>query len=231
MKLVLFVLGAFLCGSIPFGLLIGLAKGTDIRRVGSGNIGATNVGRVFGKPWFFACFALDFLKGLVPTLAAGVMLGTLGRFDAPAAQAWGWLAVLAAAVLGHVFCPWLGFKGGKGVATSLGALVAIYPALTVPGLAALGVFLLVLGVWRYVSLGAIAAGLSTPLWVAAWFHAAHAGWLWVEKGRVTVAHMAPYLTLALALAAMVVWTHRANIKRLRAGTEPRAGQRLAAKPG
>ena len=127
----LFIPAAFLCGSIPFGMLIARARGIDIRAHGSGNIGATNVGRVLGRTWGVAVFALDVCKGLAPVLVAGAALGTLGHIAAPARDAWLVLATAAAAILGHVFCPWLRFKGGKGVATSLGALAGVFPVLTI----------------------------------------------------------------------------------------------------
>src|SRR5690349_4488530 len=105
----LWVAIGYLSGSIPFGLLLGLWRGVDIRKAGSGNIGATNLGRVLGRKWGILCFVLDVLKGAVPVAAAGGAMGVLGRGDLPAGQAWGWLAVAVAAVLGHVFPVWLGF--------------------------------------------------------------------------------------------------------------------------
>lgn len=209
---------AFLAGSIPFGLLIARARGVDIRKHGSGNIGATNVGRVLGRRYFFLCFALDFLKGFGPTLAAGVLFGTLGRPFAPLGDTGLWLGTMAAAVLGHVFCPWLKFKGGKGVATGLGALVAVYPVMTFAGLGALLIWLATIAVWRYVSLSSILAALALPplvlLVLVLWERgplpehaqaAARAGW--------------PYLAVAAAMTVLVLWTHRANMSRLRSGTE------------
>ncbi len=106
---------AFLCGSIPSGLLICKAKGIDIRKHGSGNIGATNVGRVLGRRWFFICFLCDFAKACVPTLLCGRQLEMLGRFDVLWPHSLIWLGAMVAAVLGNVFNPWLGGRGGKGV--------------------------------------------------------------------------------------------------------------------
>ena len=94
MNWLLFIPIAFVSGSIPFGFLIGKLKGVDIREHGSGNIGATNLGRVLGRPYFFLCFALDFSKGLTPSLVAGSLLGTLGRMDIAPIDAWIWLAVM-----------------------------------------------------------------------------------------------------------------------------------------
>src|SRR5437016_1587601 len=118
MTWLLLMLAAFVSGSIPFALLIGKAHGIDIRAYGSGNIGATNVGRVLGKGAGLLCFALDVLKGFLPTLGAGAVMGLIGGsiFDAPIGPraACPWLAVMALSVLGHIFSPWVGFKGGKG---------------------------------------------------------------------------------------------------------------------
>jgi len=215
---------AFLAGSIPFGLLVARTKGVDIRAHGSGNIGATNVGRVLGRRFFYLVFLLDFLKGFVPVLAAGWLLGALSRMAIEPGTSLKWLGVVVAAVAGHVFTPWLGFKGGKGVATSAGALLAVFPAMTIPGLAALVVFLACLRLWRYVSLAAILASASVPLWVAAWFHLAHLGVTLRQEPAVDVVHMLPFLGVSTLLAVLVLWTHRGNIARLRAGTEPRWGQ-------
>ncbi|CAG1001836.1 glycerol-3-phosphate acyltransferase PlsY [Phycisphaerales bacterium] len=216
-----FILAAFLIGSIPFGLLVARAKGVDIRKVGSGNIGATNVGRALGRKWFIVVFLLDFLKGCGPVLGAGWYLGTLGRMAVEPADAARWLGVAVAAVLGHVFSPWLKFKGGKGVATGAGVMMGVFPALTIPAMGAFVVFLLSLRLGRYMSLASMCAGLSLPAFVAAWFHLAHRGVSLNTERGVEVRHMAAFLAFALLLGVMIVWTHRANIGRLRAGTEPR----------
>lgn len=233
------ILAAFLAGSIPFGYLIGRARGVDLRTVGSKNIGATNLGRVFGRRYFFLCFFLDMLKGLIPTALAGWRAGLLGEFSVPAADAWWWLAVMAATVLGHMFTPWLGFKGGKGVATGLGALLGVFPALALPGLASLGVFLMVLALWRYISAASVTAALTLPVWT--WM--AHR---FVEtmqekelvnstnpefyENRAEIDTLIPFMgwpfvLVAGALAALVIYKHRANLARIAAGTEPKLGHR------
>lgn len=233
-----FIAVAFFAGSVPFGYLIGRAKGVDLRTVGSKNIGATNLGRVLGRRYFFACFFLDMLKGLIPTLVAGHFGGVLGEFAVPASQAWWWLAVMSASVLGHMYTPWLGFKGGKGVATGLGALLGVFPALTVPAVGTLAVFLVVVGLWRFISAGSVAGALTLPLWT--WY--AHAQYESVQESRLNsqpqfmntpgteidaaVPYMGwPFVIVAGLLAVLVVYKHRANIQRLAAGTEPRIGQR------
>jgi acyl phosphate:glycerol-3-phosphate acyltransferase len=212
---------AYFCGSIPTGLLIGRAKGIDIRQHGSKNIGATNVGRVLGKPWFFICFSIDFLKSLLPTLIAGHLLGTLGSWNPDASSAWTWLAVMVAAVLGNVLNPWLKFKGGKGVATSIGAIMGVFPPLAVPGLIIFVIWLGTLKVSRYISVSSIVAGLCLPVATLISFVIAK------HTGRTASLDGAwPFLAVAALLAALVTWTHRANIARLRAGTEPKVGQRV-----
>lgn len=227
MLVALFILGAFLAGSIPTGLLIGKAKGIDIRTVGSKNIGATNVGRVFGRRFFFLCFAIDFSKSLVPVALAGWWLGGLGVFGPlPAGVSLAWVGVMAAAVLGNIFNPWLGFKGGKGVATSIGAIMGVFPALAVPAVAACVVWFCTLKIKGYISLASIVAAGALPLLTAGQF-AADSLRRGAGMGEALRAG-APFVAVCAALAALVIWKHRANIARLRAGTEPKAGERAKA---
>ncbi len=218
----LIIIAAFLAGSIPFGLLIARAKGVDIRKHGSGNIGATNVGRVLGRRYFFLCFALDLLKGLLPTLAMGAALGALGAFTMSMHDAAWWLGAAVASILGHVFCPWLGFKGGKGVATGLGALLGVFPLLSVAGGVATIVWILAMLLWRYVSLASIIAAITlAPTIGLAWWLASHrsAGHTTLEPAMVL------FVGIGALLTTLVIWTHRANIGRLRAGTELRAASK------
>ncbi len=208
------VMAGYLAGSIPFGLLIGWMRGVDIRQAGSGNVGATNVGRLLGRPWGVGCFVLDVLKGLAPVLAAGWAMGLLGRIDLPPAQAWQWLAVAAAAVLGHVFPVWLKFKGGKGAATGFGVLLGFYPLLTWPGLAAMATWIvLVLGT-RYVSLASMAAAVGLPVYLYL---------IWGVARHQPIDRLLPLLGVTAALALLVVVRHRGNIGRLLAGTESKIG--------
>lgn len=215
---------AFLAGSIPFGFLIARAKGLDIRAHGSGNIGATNVGRVLGKKFGILCFVLDFIKGFAPTFATGLVLGTAqAPTSAPLGDIALWLAAMSAAMLGHIFTPWLGFKGGKGVATGFGAIMGVWPVLTLPALGAFAVWYAVLKLSRYMSVASCTAAASLPLWVAlGGLIAPHAG---AAKAAWAVW---PYFAVGSVLAALVVFMHRGNLARLRAGTEPKMGQR--AKP-
>src|SRR5947209_1627845 len=124
---------AYLLGSIPFGLLVGLAKGIDPRTVGSKNIGATNLGRLLGFKFFAIVFTLDLLKSLLPTMFAGAILHRTHQ-SLTSADYLFWLLVGAAAILGHMFSVFIGFKGGKGVATSAGLILGLFPCFTLPGL-------------------------------------------------------------------------------------------------
>src|SRR4051794_39210345 len=120
---------SYVLGSIPFGLLVGLSKGVDPRTAGSGNIGATNVGRLLGGRYFAIVFALDFLKGLIPTLAASWVVHRHGAEQGTMIYAL-WLAIGFATILGHMFSIFLAFKGGKGVATSTGVMLGVFPDYT-----------------------------------------------------------------------------------------------------
>jgi glycerol-3-phosphate acyltransferase PlsY len=189
--------GGFLSGSLPFGYFAGRMRGMDIREHGSGNIGATNVIRVLGKGVGIPVFVLDLLKGLVPVL---VMKG-LG------AESWVWVLTGMCAILGHMFTPWLGFKGGKGVATAAGVLLGIEPLSMLVGL---GVWLVFYFGTRYVSLASMMAGVGV------------AGTMAVQMGR-SGEWDGVLLGFGVALALLVILRHRANIGRLIAGTEPRSG--------
>jgi glycerol-3-phosphate acyltransferase PlsY len=232
----LLIAGSFLFGSIPFGFLIGKSKGIDIRTQGSGNIGASNLGRLLGKKYFFICFLLDFTKGLTPTLIAGSILHTLGHMEMPAPDAWTWLAVMFAAPLGHMFTPWLKFKGGKGVATGLGALVGVIPALTLPAAGAAVVFTIVLTLWRMIGPASVVAAASLPLWTWQAFRLYETTQerrigsqtqfadLPASDLKLMVEYQGtPFLIAATLLAAIVIYKHRANIQRAMAGTEPKIG--------
>ena len=147
--------GAYLLGSVPFAYLIGRLNGVDIRQHGSGNVGATNVLRVVGKPWGITCFALDFLKGFLPVLGA-VLYVRANLGDIRAADALSPIAACAGAVSGHIWPVWLRFRGGKGMATSVGALLALAP---LPVLLGVTAWVAVFKLSRYVSLASIIAVL------------------------------------------------------------------------
>jgi glycerol-3-phosphate acyltransferase PlsY len=202
------VLGAvagFLSGSVPFGYFAGRLRGIDIREHGSGNIGATNVIRVLGKGIGVPVFGLDLLKGLIPCL---VMAGR-------GAESGVLVLTGFCAILGHMFTPWLGFKGGKGVATAAGVLVGIAP---VPVLVALVVWLAFFFVTRYVSLASMMAGVAVAVTMA------------VQMG-LSGKWDGVLLGFGVVLALLVILRHRANIGRLLAGTESKAGQKKATQEG
>lgn len=187
----LFVLCAYLMGSIPTGLLLARAfGGVDIRTQGSGNIGATNVYRTLGRKVGILTLIGDCLKGLIPVLAAK----WIGLPDV-------WIAAVGlTAFLGHIFPVFLRFRGGKGVATALGVFLAASPLAV---LAALGVFIVVLVSWRYVSLASITAAAAMPALAAL-----------IDRKPMIVA-------MSLVIAAIVIAKHHQNISRLRNGTESR----------
>jgi glycerol-3-phosphate acyltransferase PlsY len=212
----IWVLVAYLCGAISFALLIGKIKGVDIRTVGSGNVGASNVGRTFGRKWGFLCFFLDVSKGALPTLIAGLVLGYVSNPHLPAVDAWKWLAIGTAAIVGHMFPFWLKFKGGKGVATGLGVMLGIFPFLTWPGVAAFVIWILLTVALRYISLSSMAAAVSLPILVSIMIAA---------DDRYTLQQRYPFLIVTGLLALMVVVKHRTNIIRLLAGTETKVGKK------
>jgi glycerol-3-phosphate acyltransferase PlsY len=183
--------GSYLLGSIPTGYLWAKAKGIDIRTVGSGNIGATNVMRVLGKGPGIAVLVLDALKGFLPVFLAPRIFEGGGPLQ---------IVCCVAVIAGHNWTCWLKFKGGKGIATSAGAMLAMLPA---PFLCALAVWGVVFGISRYVSLASITAAVALP--VATWFFQPDLTWF------------------TAVLAAVAVWKHKPNIQRLLAGTENRVG--------
>ena len=200
---------AYVIGSIPFGLLVGLAKGVDPRKAGSGNIGATNVGRLLGGKFFALVFTLDLLKGMIPMLITGALMNA---FNAPpgATLLLVWLGVGFAAVLGHNYSLFLKFKGGKGVATSCGVALGLFPYFTLPALVSALTFMVVFKFTRYVSLGSIVAAVAFPVFYI---------FIGVSQGWDVVGAQWPLLAFALLICFMIVYKHRTNISRLRAGTE------------
>lgn len=200
--------GAYLLGSVPFGWLIGKAKGVDLRRHGSRNIGATNCGRVCGAPWGVAAFVLDVAKGFLPVVAAVKYMPDLADGASPRTV---WLAVVvvaAGAILGHVFPLYLKFRGGKAVATSLGVVLAL-PMLWPLALAAFGLWVLAVLITGYVSVGSSVAALGFG--VGYFCFAGEA--VWAERLPVTV--------FVLLLMTVVLVKHRSNYGRLFRGEENR----------
>lgn len=195
------VLASYLLGATPFGYLAGRLKGVDVRTMGSGNIGATNVFRVIGKPTGIAVFVLDFLKGFVPVVLGQRLVeeGVLPE----------WIAVLLAlaTILGHNYTFWLGFRGGKGIATSAGAIVALLPLAV--GIAAV-VWIVLALTTRYVAVASLGAALAIPLVVLV---------VGLRGGSMDV----PLLAFSILVAMLAFVRHRANLERLMQGSEHRIG--------
>ncbi len=196
-----FVLVSYLFGALPIGLLVGrMVKGIDVRDYGSGNIGASNVWRTMGPFWGIAVFLFDFCKGFFPAHLAGRV---------PEAGHWLPVVVGLAAILGHNFSPFLRFKGGKGVATSLGVVYGLSPLAAAVGFAVWGLCLLVT---RYISVSSVIAAVVTSLVL------------------IGLNRDLPHVLFALLVALFVVVKHRSNMGRLKAGTEPKVrGIRLGGK--
>jgi glycerol-3-phosphate acyltransferase PlsY len=203
---------AYFAGSIPFGLLVGKYKGIDVRTAGSGNIGATNVGRLLGKKFFFIVFALDFGKSLLPMLVASILASRIPQEERDWHIYLLWLLVGFAAVIGHMFSIFLKFKGGKGVATSAGVMLGLFPNFTWPGLLAIVVFITVFFAFRYVSLASMAAACAFPILYFV---------IGKIKGWPVTESQLPLLIFAIVIALLIVSKHRGNIRRLLAGTENR----------
>jgi glycerol-3-phosphate acyltransferase PlsY len=197
MNYIIVAIGVYLLGSIPFGYLAGRLGGVDIRQHGSGNIGATNVLRVLGWKYGYPVFVADTLKGF-SAVRLGLWLGDDSAYK---------LGILAAicAVLGHSFPVWLGFRGGKGIATSAGAYFGLLPA---EALIAVGVWILTFLLFRFVSVASLAASATVPLsfWLLAPANIPGRGLL---------------LLFSVAITVLVIVRHRSNIRRLLRGTEPR----------
>jgi len=205
-RFVILIIGAYLLGSIPFGLIIARAHGKDLRSIGSGNIGATNLSRALGRKWAFLGFFLDVTKGLVPMLVATGFISSPPHITEFLLA----LATGCAAVLGHIFPIYIKFRGGKGVATSFGVALGLWPYYTVCSFFALGVWAVTVLMWRYVSLASIAASIAFPLALILVI-VLTPGW--------DFADLWPLLAVATAIPLIVIVRHRENIKRLIAGTE------------
>ena len=197
------VIGSYLLGSVPFGYLAGKIGGIDIRKVGSGNIGATNVVRALGKRYGYPVFVLDLLKGF------GAVKISIS-IAADARQAWGspeMVGILAAvaAVIGHSFPLWLKFRGGKGVATAAGALFGLMP---LAALIAVTIWVLVFWFTRYVSVASLVTAVALPV-------------VFLIMTRLNQIHGNALFYASLGIAAFVIWRHRSNFSRLMRGSEPR----------
>lgn len=208
LRIAIVLIAAYLLGSIPFGYLIVRAReGGDIRDVGSGGTGATNVSRKAGKAAGLLTLVLDASKGAAAVLVARLILGLpiLGAAEAAGFLDW-WVAVAAILVIiGHMFPVWLGFRGGKGVATGVGVFLVLAPfAVVAAGI----IFVLIVISTRYISLGSIVAASTIPLFI------------WLQHGLLRpVAEFWPTLIAALFIATLIIFAHRGNIRRLVRRTE------------
>ncbi len=215
---------AYLVGCVPFGLIVGRAKGVDVRAAGSGNIGATNVARLLGSGWGYFVFFLDALKGFLPTAAASWVAHRVPAADRTAGLYALWLAVGAMAFVGHCFSAFLKFKGGKGVSTSVGICLGYIPYLTYPGLVGLVAFAAAAKGTRYISVGSLLASAAVPAAYVA---------IGLALGWDVFGRQLPVLLLTLCLTIGIWIKHRANLVRLFNGTEspikPRA--KRSAEPG
>ncbi len=200
---ILVVFVAYLLGSIPTGFLVAKARGVDIRSVGSGNIGATNVFRILGKPAGILVMFVDVLKGCVAVALAMRVIGPwFSGIHGNQANEWYGVCAGVAAILGHNFTCWLSFKGGKGIATSAGVLIALVPWSL---LIILAVWIVTLALTRWVSLASILASATLPF----------AAWMTGESFTM--------ILITGGLAVLAIYKHRANMKRLLNGTEARIG--------
>ncbi|MBN1457873.1 MAG: glycerol-3-phosphate 1-O-acyltransferase PlsY [Sedimentisphaerales bacterium] len=202
---------SYLTGSIPFGLLMTMAHGIDLRNIGSGNIGATNVSRALGKRWAYCCFLLDCLKGFVPMFIAGLLIKDITVIKLSL-----WLGVGCAAILGHIFPIYLNFKGGKGMSTCLGVILGLYPYYTIPGLIAFAVWGICVLIWRYISLASMIAAVSFPLTLTIAF---------IVSPQWHFKDLWPLFIVAIAVPILIVVRHVENITRLLDGSENKVMQK------
>jgi glycerol-3-phosphate acyltransferase PlsY len=205
---------AYLAGSIPFGVIIARLKGVNIREHGSKNIGATNVGRVLGKNFGALCFFLDVLKGAIPVYVIGILTSSFGQpIELISTNAMLlWISVALASLLGHMYSPWLKFGGGKGIATTFGGMVAMWPLLTIPVLLAFLAWIITLKATKMISLASLVASLV--LFIDA---------VVTVLFDSTIEHAWPLLAVTGVITMMVFWKHRSNILRIIHGKEPKVG--------
>jgi glycerol-3-phosphate acyltransferase PlsY len=211
--MIFLLIASYLIGSISFAWLIAKVHGLDLRKIGSGNLGATNLSRACGRKWAYTCFALDVLKGFAPVFAAKLFV--IPQNPTPAFLGL-WLAIGVVAILGHVFPIYLKFKGGKGVATSFGVVLGIWPYLAIPGIIAFAIWGLIVLIWKYISLASVlAAGLFPIILII--FIAIIKDWYFKN--------LWPLVLVASVLCSLVIVLHRTNIKRILNGTEHKVLQK------
>jgi glycerol-3-phosphate acyltransferase PlsY len=203
---------SYLIGSISFAWLISKAHGIDLRKVGSGNLGATNLSRACGRKWAYTCFALDVLKGFIPVFIVKFFIP-----DSPSPTILAtWMAIGVAAILGHIFPFYLKFKGGKGVATSFGVVLGIWPYYTIPGILAFILWAIIVLIWKYISLASVIAAAMFPVLLIL-FTAVLKTW--------ELNNLWPLILAAIILCSLVIVLHSSNIKRILEGTEHKVLQK------
>ena len=253
-QIIIFVVlpvAAYFLGSIPFAFVIGKAHGVDIRTVGSKNVGATNLGRALGIRYFWQAFFLDGAKGFVPVLAAALLVRYFNQKGVyVTGQEWtpldlfrartlrpvmgvhqillpNWTPLLsgAACIVGHLFPVWLKFKGGKGVATAFGVVLGFWPLYTLAGLGAGAFFVVMLMIYRYISLASMTSSVVfvlTVAWLGGWENPYVHTWLPVDT-YLPWPQRWPLIVVAGLFSLLIIVRHRGNIVRLMKGTEPKVG--------
>ena len=211
MALIALIFITYFIGATPFAYIIAKMHGINLSKVGSGNIGATNLSRACGKKWSYPCFLLDVCKGLIPMLIASTLVS-----DNPSVKEyWLWLAVGCMAIIGHVFPIYLKFKGGKGVATSLGVVLGLWPFYTIPGLICFAIWCILVLTFKYVSLAScVVAGLF-PIILATGI---------AISPKLHFSNLYPLVIFAAIMGSLVIFLHRTNLNRLTKGNENKVFQ-------
>ncbi|MCH2175346.1 MAG: glycerol-3-phosphate 1-O-acyltransferase PlsY [Lentisphaeria bacterium] len=205
---------SYLIGGIPFGFIIAKSRGIDIREHGSGNIGATNVGRTLGKKWGILCFIFDFLKGCLPVVLCKIIGAQLVQDSLITLSGYELMLIASAfaTVAGHIFTPYLQFKGGKGVATTAGAIFVLAPYAI---LCAILGWIITLKISKYVGLASVIAAIVLPISAVVMNISAKPALKTAESTII----------LLSVLSALSIFRHRGNIQRILQGTEPKIGQK------
>lgn len=206
MKFMILIIAAYLLGSVPFAMLIAKAYGKDLRKIGSGNIGATNLSRAVGKKWAYFCFLLDAGKGLIPMLiASNIISSPPTKIELLLS-----LVVGCAAIAGHIFPVYIKFKGGKGVATSFGVAMGLWPYYTICALIAMACWISCVFIWRYISLASIIAAIVFPITLTT---------ITILNKTWQFENLWPLFIASIVIPLMVITKHRENIVRIIHGNE------------
>jgi len=205
-KFIILIIAAYLLGSVPFAMIIAKAHGKDLRKIGSGNIGATNLSRAVGKKWAYFCFILDAAKGLIPMLIASKFISSQPTTTELLLS----LVVGCAAIAGHIFPIYIKFKGGKGVATSFGVAMGLWPYYTTCAIIAMVCWLSCVFIWRYISLASIIAAIVFPITLTT---------ITILNKSWQFQNLWPLFIAAIAIPLMVIFKHRENAIRIIKGNE------------